>query len=234
LILQENERLQQWDSRLFGRFMLQIGGLEFNSPCPRFSGVSKQFQVQPVASPPGWQPAGVAGVDLYAQAEHLPIASSSVSLVYLAHVLEFSPDPHSLLREVDRVLIPGGRLLLSCFNPFGLFGASRLLRRTYPWNGRFIGQQRLVDWLRLLGFEVELTEHLGYKPPLSNPLLYDRFSLLERLGPRLWPQLGAVCLLLAVKRETPMTLLRPSWRKKRGFMPQGGLAEPTTRNEHHD
>ncbi|MEO5343035.1 MAG: methyltransferase domain-containing protein [Gammaproteobacteria bacterium SHHR-1] len=224
LIRQENKLLQKLDERLFGRFMLQLGGQQTGCPMPCFSGVRKQFVIQPQAQGTG---------DLRALPRQLPIASSSVNVFYLAHVLEFSDDPHALLREVDRTLIPGGRLLLSCFNPFGLYGLARLLGRDYPWSGRFIGRHRLLDWLNLLGFQVEMIEHLGYKPPLSNQLLHDRFSLLERLGPRLWPQMGAAFLVLAVKTEAPLSLLRPSWKKKRGFVPQGGIAEPTTRTDHH-
>ena len=38
----------------------------------------------------------------------LPIASNSIDLLLLPHVLEFSVNPHQILREVQRVLMPDG------------------------------------------------------------------------------------------------------------------------------
>jgi ubiquinone/menaquinone biosynthesis C-methylase UbiE len=46
--------------------------------------------------------------DLYARSHELPIATQSVDLVVLPHVLEFAEEPHAILREVDRVMMPEG------------------------------------------------------------------------------------------------------------------------------
>ncbi|MFM8557801.1 MAG: class I SAM-dependent methyltransferase, partial [Betaproteobacteria bacterium] len=51
------------------------------------------------------------------QFEELPFASQSLDLVVLPHVLEMTSDPHQVLREVDRVLRPEGRLIVTGFNP---------------------------------------------------------------------------------------------------------------------
>jgi ubiquinone/menaquinone biosynthesis C-methylase UbiE len=42
--------------------------------------------------------------------------------VVLPHTLEFSADPHHVLREVERVLVPEGRVVISGFNPASLWG----------------------------------------------------------------------------------------------------------------
>ena len=48
----------------------------------------------------------------------LPFATQSLDLVVLPHVLEFSAEPHQVLREVERVLIPEGQserqIFISC------------------------------------------------------------------------------------------------------------------------
>ena len=49
--------------------------------------------------------------------EELPFASHSIDLVVLPHVLEFASEPHQVLREVERVLIPEGQLIICGFNP---------------------------------------------------------------------------------------------------------------------
>ncbi len=41
----------------------------------------------------------------------LPFAAASLDLVVLPHTLEFSADPHAVLREVERVLVPEGRVV---------------------------------------------------------------------------------------------------------------------------
>ncbi len=42
----------------------------------------------------------------------------------LPHVLEFAAEPHRILREVERVLVPEGQVVIAGFNPLSLWGAS--------------------------------------------------------------------------------------------------------------
>lgn len=221
----ESDYLAMVSSRLYGRYMLQFSGL--NCQVPEFLGFRKVIRLSCVLTPE---------TGLVVEPQRLPVATASVNAVYLSHVLEFARDPHGLLREADRVLIPDGRLLLALFNPWGLYGAKRLFYRSpdlYPWSGEFLGLGRVLDWMRLLGFEVEDVEHLAYRPPVLNPLLFRRLSVLESLGKRLWPTACGVNMVLVVKREVPLSLLRPSWRPGRSFVPNGGIVEPTARNDQH-
>src|SRR5664279_2575234 len=48
----------------------------------------------------------------------LPFSENSFDLVVLPHALEFTDEPHQLLREVYRVIRPEGQLLITGFNPF--------------------------------------------------------------------------------------------------------------------
>ena len=48
-------------------------------------------------------------------------------------------EPHGILREVDRVMMPEGRLVIVGFNPWSLWGLRSsvgLSRSQYPWNGQ--------------------------------------------------------------------------------------------------
>lgn len=69
-----------------------------------------------------------------ADAARLPLATGSVGLVWMIHVLHHLPDPPAVLAEVRRVLRPGGHLVLAETvedNP-----AIRLGRHLHPhWDG---------------------------------------------------------------------------------------------------
>ena len=47
-----------------------------------------------------------AGGNVLCELTALPFASHSTDLVVLPHMLEFSDDPHQILREIERILIP--------------------------------------------------------------------------------------------------------------------------------
>ncbi len=143
--------------------------------------------------------------------DELPIACGSLDLLLLPHVLEFSERPHEILREVERVLMPEGSLIVSAFNPHSLWGLHRRLvrRRSYPWCGRLISLSKLKDWLALLGFEVVSVSYGAYVPPFNKrrPI----FDFIDRLGNRCWRTGGGIYLVHAIKRVPGMRLLKPSW-----------------------
>ena len=170
------------------------------------------------------QPARQAASVVHDLAE-MPFASQSLDLVVLPHVLEFSGSPHQVLREVERVLIPEGRLIICGFNPASLWGVRQMTGRwtgaTYlPREGEFISVPRLKDWLKLMNMEVN-TGHFGcYAPPCRSDKWLQRFSFLEKAGGRWWPFLGAVYIIEAVKRVKGVRLVGPGWSKHPANSPQ--------------
>src|SRR6266849_1530340 len=96
------------------------------------------------------------GAAVAADPLQLPLASQSVDLVALPHVLEFHHNPHDVLREVERVLMPEGQVVISGFNSASLWRLRQVFSRKAgaPWDGRFIGLVRLKEWLKLLGLEL--------------------------------------------------------------------------------
>ena len=160
-------------------------------------------------------------VDLLTDPAALPFAENSLDLLVLPHTLESSLDPHSVLREAERVLVPEGRVVISGFNSASLWGLRQqrdhfLKRFGYdlflPQTGEFIGYWRLRDWMRLLSFEVE-SAHFGcYRPALTSQPWLNRFGWMDSAGQRWWPIFGAVYFLVAVKRVRGMRLLEPSWK----------------------
>jgi len=158
-----------------------------------------------------------SGASLQTDPWALPLASQSIDLVVLPHVLEFSQHAHQILREAERVLMPEGSIVIAGFNPLSLWGAKRALMRgsaDYPWCGKFIGLLRLKDWLALLGFELNGGRFGCYVPPFSQTRWLERFAFMERAGDRWWPIAGGVYVVRAVKRCVGMRLVTPPWRER--------------------
>ena len=152
----------------------------------------------------------------------LPFPANSLDLVVLPHTLELHADPHATLREVERVLVPEGRVVICGINPVSLWGLRQRRAHLYrrfgwgslylPQEGEFIGYWRLRDWLRLLSFEVESGRFGCYRPAISDAVWLERFQWMDKTGARWWPILGAVYFLVAAKRVRGMRLLGPAWK----------------------
>ncbi|MFO1243701.1 MAG: methyltransferase domain-containing protein [Ramlibacter sp.] len=155
----------------------------------------------------------------------LPFPENSLDLVVLPHALELNTDPHATLREVERVLVPEGRVVICGLNPASLWGLRQRRAHLYqrlgfgqlflPDAGEFIGYWRLRDWLRLLSFEVESSRFGCYRPALNSDKWLGRFEWMDRAGDRWWPIFGAAYFMVAVKRVRGMKLLGPAWRPAR-------------------
>ncbi|HWQ39079.1 MAG TPA: methyltransferase domain-containing protein [Burkholderiales bacterium] len=144
----------------------------------------------------------------------LPVQTGVIDLVVVPHVLEFSSNPHQVLREVARILMPEGHVVVSGFNPWSLWGVRRLAARdaAFPWCGQFINLPRLKDWMALLGFEVAAGRMACYVPPLASEKWRQRFGFMEKAGDRWWPFAGGVYFLHAIKRVHGMRLITPKWK----------------------
>jgi SAM-dependent methyltransferase len=169
--------------------------------------------------------------DVIAEADALPFEADCLDVIVLMHTLEFAAEPHRVLREADRVLIPEGRLIVIGFNPWSWYGLWRLAlcaRGRPPWCGHFHPATQLKDWLSLLGFETEDCSHFGFRPPLRRVGLLARMAAMERIGRHVLPVFGGACMLVARKQVSTLTPLKPGWRRGPSLVP-GKLAEPSAR-----
>lgn len=159
--------------------------------------------------------------DIQAGFEALPIASDSVDVVICTHALEFLTEPHQVLRELERVIIPDGHLVLSGINPWSWYGSRhyscRLMKKECR-EKRLIGLSRLKDWLLLLGFSVEVYSGLGLKYHPENHTIYRSVA----------SHFTSHYFIIAKKCVSTITPLRPSWRDNRKLVP-ARFAEPGVR-----
>jgi len=158
----------------------------------------------------------------------LPFLSSSVDLCLLPHMLDFSENPHKLLRESKDVLVSGGHLVILGFNPYSLWGVRKFFSNDEPpWNGNNASVYKVRDWLSLLDFHVSGGMMLCYSPPFQNQKLREKFAFMEKTGDRWWPLLGGVYLLIARKRDAGMTVIDLGAKvRKRSFL---NVAEPVAK-----
>lgn len=201
----EQPRIDALVVDVFGYNALQLGLPQFN--------LLAQNRI------PLRQIAGESGqVDVLCDLRELPFAANSIDLVLMPHILEFHSDPHQVLREVERVLIPDGQLIVTGFNPHSLWGLRRRVKNRpdeFPVNGSYISVQRLKDWLQLLSFEVDRGNFGCYAPPCNHEHWLNRWHFMEAAGDRWWSFAGGVYLLRAVKRVRGMRLIMPPWNRKK-------------------
>lgn len=162
-------------------------------------------------------------VAVVSQQDELPFATASLDLVVLPHVLEFARRPHHVLREVERVLVPEGSVIISGFNPFSLWGVRRLVARkggAFPWQGQYLSVMRIKDWLTLLGFEMQNGGFGCYTPAVSSAEWIDRWRFMDKAGSRWWPVCGAAYVVQGIKRVQGMRVITPNWREKKATAKQ--------------
>ena len=238
LLAWEQDRLDHAVTDAFGFHALQLGlpemdGLRANRMPHRWVASDSMRVPDALVLPPPAdslltaQP-GHEPIALHCELDALPFPDASIDLVVLPHALELARDPHHTLREVERVLVPEGRVVIAGFNPTSLWGmrqrAGRMKRGLglgrqsglyLPRAGEFIGYWRLRDWLRLLGLEVEAGRFGCWRPPFRSEQWLERFAWMDPVGERWWPVLGAVYFVVAVKRVRGMRLIGLLRQEKR-------------------
>lgn len=217
LLQRERSLLKDLLQRRFGYHMLQLGCSEVL--LHDLSPIGHRFSFSPVAQ-------GSTVHTARARAEALPLANESIDLVLLHHALDYSPGQHQLLREVARVLIAGGSVVIVGFNPLSTWGLRNLLqwpgRRRTPWKASLLGTRRVTDWLKLLDFQVEQVRYGGYVLPVNREGCLRWSGRLAPLASKLnWPT-GGFYVIHARKQVVPLTPVQRFRRR----LPATGIALP--------
>ncbi len=201
-------RLDEWCPKLFGYHMLKLGGLSCEI-ASRMCNIQHQIHLDIKNSLH----------NVVAHPYELPFLEKSIDVVLLSHQLDYCNDPHRLIREVDRVMVDDGYLIITGFNPLSLMGLSRIVpwrKNNLPWSGRMFTPHRIRDWLGVLNYEVVYTDRY----PLF-PVIHPFGAWLENsLGDWLKP-FGGLYFIVARKRTYPLRWIKPHWRLKRRLSPVG-------------
>lgn len=200
LLKQTQQQMDKYLPRCFGYHLLKLGHL---SSLLETSYSPIRHQISCAASG--------ENIGLLADLHQLPLQDSSVDVCILAHELNFSSDPHQLLREIDRVLTLDGTLILSGYNPISLFGLRSILKPKHLKTERLFLPNRVLDWLSLLGFEVKQKQHFNFLSGERNSFLA---AYVESIGQRYTPYFCSVYFIVAKKQCTPMTPIKSPFKFK--------------------
>jgi len=206
-----DSELQPWWQKFFGYHLLKIGALSSfinTSSCS----IKNQFST-----------AGLGDVgNVIADIDDLPFLEHSVDVCVLSHALEFSVDPHHVIREANRVLIPNGYLVITGFNPFSFAGLNKLVpyrRKNSPWNEHFFSPMRIKDWLHLMGFEILTDQRCLYTNLIGDSCNNKVAAFCHDFASNYFNALGSVYVIVAKKRILPLTPIKPKWQIRAKFNP---------------
>jgi SAM-dependent methyltransferase len=220
LLAAESELLGEALEDVFGWQLLQIGAWG----CGRELLAGSRTRHQTVLSAPGFP----CGADITGRPSQLPVTSDSIDAAVLPHTLEFATDPYAIIREVDRILVGEGQLLVLGFRPLSVWGLrARWSRSGFPPGLRRVVSDRLLrEWLVLLGFEVVATQRYLYCSPWSRGLAAGQGTARMLRRGLTHPLPASAYLLKARKRVYTLTPVRPRIREKPAVL--GTLVKPTT------
>ncbi|MFP5468658.1 MAG: methyltransferase domain-containing protein [Alphaproteobacteria bacterium] len=142
---------------------------------------------------PGEGPSLTALVD----ETRLPLNDASIDRILLVHSLETSEQIRPALRELWRVLAPGGKLLIIAPNRIGPWAR---LETTPFGHGRPFSRSQLTHLLRDCLFSPEQWSASLYMPPLGRMMMLRNPDGWERVGKLLWPRFAGVWIVEASKQ----------------------------------
>lgn len=218
---QINGKLVEYLSQTFGYYALEMGALTNHQHFLENARIGTCFSVGQYSE----------GTDIRAKPEALPLDFNSIDLVIASHIFECSPQPHQVLREIDRVLVADGQCVFIGFNPLSLLFSHRSLHsliNTAP-HEKLYGVSQIRDWLSLLNWKVNKISYLGFRPTFLNGKLFEQGDKIEKWGQLYWPIFGKLYIIYAQKQTFAKSIPTKSWR--RPILQSGVAINPIPRNQ---
>lgn len=201
----EQSALNDLLPEIYGYHLMQLSILEqtrLSMQCP----VTHHFSLSPYES---------EHVQGRAAFEQLPIREESIDAVILHHALEFSTNPHQLLHDAARTIIPNGYVVIVGFNPWGMLQwrkiLGRYLFRHNQWRYHRLFRARLIDWLKVLDFDVVYKKNYGFDLPshFASP------AMLEKVIGTVAPFSGNFYVIVGRKTKVPVNMIKAPWKQKK-------------------
>lgn len=129
--------------------------------------------------------------------EELPLPDASIDRVLMVHSLEFAENPRETMKELWRILAPGGRLVIVVPNRRGVWAR---LEHTPFGSGRPYSRGQLTALLRETNFTPGATAEALFFPPSQMKSVLKLSRGFDRIGRSLWPVFSGVIVVEAQKR----------------------------------
>lgn len=142
-------------------------------------------------------PAGTLSATALVFDEELPLPDACIDRILLVHSLEFAESPREMLKEIYRVLAPGGRLVIVVPNRRGVWAR---LEHTPFGAGRPYSRGQLTTLLRETNFTPGAFAGALFFPPYRSRVMLKLFHGIEPAGRRLMPMFSGVIAVEAQKR----------------------------------
>ena len=127
----------------------------------------------------------------------LPLADNAMDRILMVHALEHARDPHEVLEEMWRVLVPEGRLVIVVPNRRGVWARID----TTPFGaGRPYSRSQLSAILKATSFVPTAWSDALFFAPSRRALNARLAPVAERTGRRFWPLFAGAIVVEATKR----------------------------------
>jgi SAM-dependent methyltransferase len=146
----------------------------------------------------------------------LPLPDACIDRVLAVHSLELAENAADLLREIWRILTPGGRLVAVVPNRRGIWAQ---VESTPFGQGHPFSRSQLTTLLDETGFAARSWSDALSLPPISHRLWLRSGVTWERLGARLWPRFSGVIIVEANKAVPKAIPARPRRSLAPAFRP---------------
>ncbi len=220
--------IREWFESDLGQYVLQTESAMLDQLLPAHFGYNlAQFSVQSRSLYASSQVQNKFAVSLdeslegalMARPAELPLISDCLDVAIVHHLLDFTESPQDILREIARVTLPMGHIVLVGFNPLSFWGAWKLMAKfkgRAPWNGSFIRPGRLMDWLNLLNFKIDRAQYAIYRPPVAR--CSGRVGDFSRGVSRdVNLPTGAIYVIVAQKHVGAIRPQKPVWKPAPAF-----------------
>lgn len=161
------------------------------------STAERTFSFMPAGMGAAAWPVGAKSATALVFDEELPLPDASVDRILMVHALEHSEDPRETLKEMWRVLSPGGRLVIVVPNRRGLWAR---FENTPFGTGRPFSRGQLVRLLRDANLTPDKWNEALLFPPSNSRAVMRATKWLDTLGHRLAVPFAGALVVEAQKR----------------------------------
>lgn len=207
----ETQMLRGVLSNLFGYHFMQLSVCE-SADFSSLSRINHSFKMSPTADES--IDSRYSAVSEFGQ---LPFANEQIDVTLLHHVLEFSDNPHQVLKEAARVTMPRGYIVIVGFNPASITGvihrSCKLFKKTGISKRHYLNGRRMRDWLEFLDFSCVHKQFGGFNLPINRRAYLKHSRFIDRMiGGSILP-MGMCYCLVARKDKVGMTPIKPKWNR---------------------